>query len=95
MRKYRSDVTDVYRDKVTVSGSYTEKDVRWNPKVKLGDPWETVHYYGPYGTKAISGSSWWRTAGQTMKIEGQQLEVVDGELKWVTFRIKILEDDAE
>ena len=97
MRKYRSDVTDVYRDKVTRDGKYTARDCLYNNKIKVGDPWQTIDYYGPYGTKAVSGGTWWRNPGETIKIESQKLECVgyEGQLGWATFRIKLIEPEDD
>lgn len=85
-RKYITDTTDVFRQKVTREGVHETDGYGY----RAGENYQTVVFFGPYLTRNVGGDPWFRPNEKTT-IEIQALAVVASELMWVTEKMKVIE----
>jgi hypothetical protein len=89
-RKYTTDTTNVYRQKVTREGVHPKNG--WG--YSKGDAYTEVEFFGPYLTRNVGGDPWHHPGDKTT-VEIQTLGVVAGELQWVTEKMKVIGGDDD
>jgi len=88
-RQFKTDTTDVYRQKVTVEGTHRKDG--WG--YKAGDHYKYESFYVPYMSTNVGGEPYFPGDATKVVIEVQKLGVVASELMWLTQKMKVIEPD--